>query len=162
MPISPDQFKDCLRHFGAGVTIVTIQAGEDRHGLTVSAFVSISAEPPLIAVVINHNAYGHTLLERSEAVFAVNMLKADQSELSDRFAWKEDRFEDPLGEWGTATTGAPVLLNGLAWMDCTVHSRVQAGSHTIYIGKVQESAVVAPDNDPLIYWNRKYRNLEES
>ncbi|MEM7800223.1 MAG: flavin reductase family protein, partial [Chloroflexota bacterium] len=157
MPISPDQFKDALRHFAAGVTIVTVKAGEDVHGLTVSAFVSISAEPPLIGVIVYGGTYGHELLERSAAVFAVNILKEGQNELSDRFAWKEDRFEDPLGEWGTATTGAPVLLNGLAWLDCSVHSRVQAGSHTVYIGKVQESSVVEPDQNPLVYWNRKYR-----
>ncbi len=161
MPISSESFRDVLRHFPAGVTVVTIKspASEVVHGLTVSAFASVSPEPPLILVSIDHRATAYELLETAGAVFAVNILGHDQMEMSNRFAWlkDEDRFEQ--GEWTTAATGAPILSDALAWLDCTVYSRFSAGSHTIYIGEVQASGVPRPDVKPLLYWNRGYRQL---
>lgn len=158
MPISPVEYKDVLRHFPAGVTIVTVKAGDDIHGLTVSAFVSVSPTPPLILVAIDHRNRGHEMLERSNAVFAVNILRESQSDLSNQFAWKDtDRFA--MGTWDSAETGAPILTDALAWMDCTIYSRHTAGTHTIYIGEVQASSVVYPDSKPLVYWNRGYRGI---
>lgn len=159
MPISNEAFRDALRHFPSGVTIVTIRAGDQIHGLTVSAFSSVSPEPPLILVSIDHRHYAHRLLEQPGATFAVNILQADQSELSQRFAYtkEEDRFA--VGDWRTAATGAPILADALAWLDCTVYSRHVAGTHTIYIGEVQASHVPQPGATPLVYWNRAYRRL---
>ena len=99
MPISSDAFRDALRHFPAGVTIVTIRARDAVHGLTVSAFASVSPEPPLILVCIDHRHHAHDLLKLPGASFAVNILREDQAELSDRFAFvkNEDRFA--LGDW---------------------------------------------------------------
>ena len=159
MPITPEAFRDALRHFPAGVTIVTIRAGEEVHGLTVSAFASVSPEPPLILICIDHRHHAHGLLEQDGATFAVNILRADQSGLSDRFAYvnNEDRFA--VGDWRTAVTGAPVLADALAWLDCTVHCHERAGTHTIYVGHVQASSVPSPEQPPLIWWNRAYRPL---
>lgn len=160
MPIPPDDFKNVLRHFPAGVTAVTVKAGDETHGLTVSAFASVSPSPPLILVCIDHRGRAHTLFERSDAVFAVNILREGQEDVSNHFAFSdEDRFA--VGNWTTAQTGAPVLADALAWLDCTVYSRHTAGTHTIYIGEVQASSVVAPDEAPLVYWNRSYRGIIE-
>jgi len=160
--IGPESFRDVLRHFPAGVTIVTVKAGEAVHGLTVSAFASVSPDPPLISVMVDHRHRAFRLLERDDAVFAVSILAEDQVELSNRFAWvkDEDRFSE--GDWQTAVTGAPVLADAVAWMDCTLFSRTVAGSHSIYIGEVQASAVPRPDESPLVYWNRGYRHLDLS
>ena len=161
MPITSESFRDVLRHFPSGVTVVTIKSptSEAVHGLTVSAFASVSPDPPLILVSIDHRATAYELLETAGATFAVNILAHDQMELSNRFAWlkDEDRFE--TGDWDTAATGAPVLRDALAWLDCTVYSRFSVGSHTIYIGEVQASGVGRPDVKPLVYWNRGYRQL---
>lgn len=159
MPISSEAFRDALRHFPAGVTIVTIKSGETIHGLTVSAFASISPEPPLIMVAIDHRHSAYELLEQEGAVFAVNILHQDQVELSNRFAWLKDEDRFDKGDWRTAVTGAPVLADALAWLDCTVHSRHVAGTHTIYIGEAQASATPRAEETPLVYWNRGYRNL---
>lgn len=162
MTITPEAFRDVLRHFPSGVTIVTIHApGVPPHGLTVSAFASVTPNPPLILVSIDHRATGYELLEREGATFAVNILAADQVELSNRFAWVKDEDRFAGGNWTTAVTGAPVLADALAWADCTIHSRVEVGSHTIYIGEIQASAVPRADESPLIYWNRNYRQLAE-
>ncbi|MDX1630508.1 MAG: flavin reductase family protein [Thermoanaerobaculia bacterium] len=160
MAVESEEFRDALRHFPAGVTIVAVKAGEEIHGLTVSAFCSVSPSPPLIAVVIDHRHTAYPLLEEEGAAFAVSILGEDQRALSDRFAWvkDEDRFGE--GDWQTAVTGAPVLGDALAWLDCTVSGRHSAGTHTIYVGEVQASAVVRAGREPLVYWNRGYRKLE--
>lgn len=160
MTISSEDFRAALRHFPAGVTIVTLRAGETVHGLTVSAFASVSPQPPLVAVVIDNRHNAAELLQRDDAVFAVNVLAEDQVELSNRFAWvkDEDRFVE--GDWGEAVTGAPVLADALVWLDCRIHSRLPAGDHTIYVGEVQASAVPREDEAPLVYWNRGYRKLD--
>ena len=69
----------------------------------------------------------------------------------------EDRFA--LGNWTTAETGAPVLTDALAWLDCRIHGRYPAGTHTIYVGEVVASDVPEEEAPPLIYWNRGYRKL---
>jgi flavin reductase (DIM6/NTAB) family NADH-FMN oxidoreductase RutF len=162
MPISSEQFRDALRHFPAGVTIVTVYTpGEaEPHGLTVSAFASISPEPPLIMVSIDHRATGYELLQREGTTFAVNILPQDKMELSNRFAWVKDEDRFAVGDWDTAVTGAPILSDALAWLDCTIHARHPAGTHTIYLGEVQASAVPRPNEAPLIYWNQGYRQLK--
>lgn len=157
--ISSEEFRKALRHFPAGVTIVTVKGGEKTHGLTVSAFASVSAEPPLIMIIIENRHHAHTLLEEPEAVFAVNILGEGQSELSNRFAWVKDEDRFAMGHWTTATTGAPILVDALAWLDCHIHARYPAGSHTIYVGEVAASQVPAEEAPPLVYWNRGYRKL---
>jgi flavin reductase (DIM6/NTAB) family NADH-FMN oxidoreductase RutF len=159
MPVDTGSFKDCLRHFPSGVTIVSIKSDQQLHGLTVSAFASVSIDPPLILIAIDHKHSAYPLLEHDGAVFAVNILAGDQLHLSDRFAWTKDEDRFLEGNWGEALTGAPILLDALAWLDCTIDGRLQAGNHTIYVGKVQASSVPRPDEPPLVYWNRAYRHL---
>lgn len=160
MPITSEAFRDCLRHFPSGVTIVTIKSEEVVHGLTVSAFASVSPKPPLIMIAIDHQHKAYELLEHESATFAVNILHRDQAELSNRFAWIKDEERFTEGKWNTAVTGAPILENALGWLDCTIYARYPAGTHSIYIGEVQASAVPRPDEPPLVYWNRGYRHLE--
>jgi flavin reductase ActVB len=159
MSISSEEFRDALRLFPSGVTIVTIKSGEQIHGLTVSAFASVSPEPPLIAVIIDHRHTAFSMLEEEGAVFAVNILHQDQMHLSNRFAWIKDEERFAEGKWETAVTGAPVLADASAWMDCSIYARYPAGTHSIYVGEVQASRVPRPDESPLIYWNRGYRHL---
>lgn len=157
--VSPDDFRDALRHFGSGVTIVTTRAEGKNHGMTVSAFVPLSLDPPLIAVVIRRRGTFHSLLENPDGL-AVNILAEEQAPLSKRFAFSrvEDRFLD--GDWTTAVTGAPILADALAWLDCRLVGRHPAGTHTIFLGAVEASCVNRPDDKPLIYWNRDYHRIE--
>lgn len=157
--VRSEAFRDAMRHLPAGVTVVTVRAGGQVHGLTVSAFCSVSPDPPLVAVVIDQRHTAYPLLETAGAVFAVNILHQDQVELSNRFAWLKDEDRFLAGEWGSAATGAPVLADALAWLDCEVRERYPAGTHTIYLGEVVASSVRRPDEPPLIYWNRGYRKL---
>lgn len=160
MAISSERYRDALRHFPAGVTILTLHTEGQVHGLTVSAFASVSPDPPLVATIIDHRHKASPLLQQPGTSFAVNVLGEDQVELSNRFAWlkDEDRFAE--GRWTTATTGAPVLEDALAWLDCRIVSHHPAGTHSIYVGEVVDSGVPRPDAPPLVYWNRGYRRLD--
>jgi flavin reductase (DIM6/NTAB) family NADH-FMN oxidoreductase RutF len=158
MPITSDEFKQVMRQWATGVTIVTMKAHDQAHGLTVSGFVGLSLEPPLVLISIGQELQSHALLKESQA-FVVNFLRDDQRDLSDKFAgrWGHvDRFH------GLAThpevTGAPVLEDCAAWMDCRIVSAYQAGDHAIYIGEVVASRV-RDDGQPLVYWNGDYRQI---
>jgi flavin reductase (DIM6/NTAB) family NADH-FMN oxidoreductase RutF len=157
--ISTDQFRDVLRHFPAGVTLVTTREGEQDFGLTVSAFSSISADPPLIAVTIAQSHLVSELLQAEGASFGVSILAQDQQPLSDRFAFVDQAKRFKEGRWVRAATGAPLLADAVAWLDCSVREQVSAGSHTIIIGAVQASSVPRAEEAPLVYWNRGYRSL---
>jgi flavin reductase (DIM6/NTAB) family NADH-FMN oxidoreductase RutF len=159
MSITSEEFRDCLRHFPSGVTIVTVHSQGMDHGLTVSAFASVSPEPPLIMVIIDQQHSAYPLLEQEGATFAVSILREDQTELSERFAWVKDEDRFLLGDWRPAATGALVLEDCLAWLDCTLFARYPAGTHTIYVGEVVASHVAHPGQPPLTYWNRHYRRL---
>lgn len=173
MPITSEAFRDALRHFPAGVTLVTTRTADGRvHGMTVSAFASVSPSPPLVVVSIDHEHTMHDLLapregdaggdggkEGHDAVFGVSFLGEDQEDLSNRFAFVKDEDRFAGGTWITAETGAPLLADALAWLDCKVHSRHRAGSHTLYVGEVQASKVPREEDQPLVYWNRGYRHL---
>jgi len=159
LSVSGQAFRDSLRHVPAAVSIVTVAAGGRVHGLTVSAFASVSPRPPLISIMIDQRHGAWSLLEADDAVFAVNVLGEEQRELADRFAWVKDEDRFAVGTWEVAVTGAPVLTEALAWLDCTVHTRAVAGTHSIYVGEVQASHVGQPEGAPLVYWNRDYRRL---
>ncbi|MEM9593650.1 MAG: flavin reductase family protein [Acidobacteriota bacterium] len=162
MPIPSEAYREALRMFASGVTLVTTRTAEGRaHGMTVSAFASVSPDPPLVTVIIDHQHTMHELLEGDNGVFAVSILAEGQQDLSNRFAFTKDEDRFTGSDWTTAATGAPVLNDALAWLDCTVVSRQVAGTHTIYVGEVQASGVNRPDDPPLVYWNRGYRHLRK-
>ncbi len=161
MPISIDQFKHVMRQWASGVTVVTMQAGERKHGLTVSGFLSVSPEPPLVLISIGQELISDALLKES-AAYAVNFLNEDQRDVSDRFAGRlgdVDRFEGLSTT--TAATGAPILEDCMAWLDCRVVATHPVGDHTLYIGEVV-AAGVHHHARPLLYWNADYRNIDGS
>jgi flavin reductase (DIM6/NTAB) family NADH-FMN oxidoreductase RutF len=159
MPIPSDQFKYVMRQWASGVSIVTMQTEERRHGLTISGFLSISPEPPLVLISVGQELTSDSLLQASGA-YAINFLRDDQRELSDRFAGRlgdVDRFEGLITH--AEATGAPVLDDCLAWLDCRVVATHVVGDHTLFIGEVVAAGANGPAA-PLVYWNADYRRLE--
>ena len=161
MPIDSQAFRDAMRHFPAGVTVVTVKTPDGRRGMTVSAFASVSPSPPLVAVILDSAHSLHPLLDQGVTdSFAVNVLAADQAEISNRFAFVKDQDRFAVGDWGEAETGAPVLEEAVAWLDCRLYDKMRAGTHTIFVGEVVASKVPRPETRPLVYWNRDYRRIE--
>ena len=157
MPIDPDAFKKALRGWASGVTVVTSRAGDKVHGMTVSAFSSVSADPPLVLICANRASTTHGIIEEG-GVFAVNILAEHQQEVSNVFA--SSKYEDSRLErvgWTEGATGAPIIDEALASLECRVRSAHHEGSHTIYIGHVE--SVHASDANPLLYYKGGYRSL---
>ena len=163
--LGADTFRSVIGRFASGITIITAvdEDGTD-HGMTATAFCSVSLAPPLVLVCIDESATMHRVMTRATH-FTVNVLASDQEEMSRRFGSgepqrggipEEERF-DGVG-YTRAVSGALLLNDALAHMECRVHARHPAGDHVVVIGEVE--LAVAHDARPLIYYRGGYTQLE--
>jgi flavin reductase (DIM6/NTAB) family NADH-FMN oxidoreductase RutF len=123
--------------YPTGVTIVsTRDAAGAPLGLTVNAFTSVSLEPPLVLICIGRSSQSHDRLIAS-GTFAVSMLSETQGEVARRFARQpsEGRFDGVA--WWQAPSGNPVIEGATAWIDCSIERVVEAGDHTIILGRAR-------------------------
>ncbi len=151
--MDPFEFRRSMGHWTTGVAVVGTRRGERPWGLTANAFASVSLDPPLVLVCVDLGADTHDPL-RDTGLFAVSILAADQERLARRFAASEveDKFEGVA--WRTETTGAPVLEDAVAWLDCRLWAQYPAGDHTIFVGQVL--AGDAAERPPLLYFRGGY------
>lgn len=154
MSVDAKAFKDALSRFASGVTVVTVEDGDEVLGITVSAFISVSLEPPLVLVSIDKRARSHEAFARVGR-FAVSVLAQGQDAISNYYAgWKQPgQTVDLVRPEG----GTPVVPEALAWLQCGLHQAVDAGDHTLYIGRVE--GLTVRDGDPLVYFRGRYRAL---
>jgi flavin reductase (DIM6/NTAB) family NADH-FMN oxidoreductase RutF len=159
--INPQNLRDALRFWATGVTIVAAVEGDERHGMTVNSFTSVSLEPPLVMVSLERGTRTHALVSRSGA-FAVSVLPQALEAISNRFAGRETEESDRFAgvETFTQETGSPILEDAIAYFDCLVNSAHSAGTHTLFIGEVVVTGLTE-DQAPLLYYNRAYRRLAE-
>ena len=147
-----------MRSFPAGVAVLTVDAGGEQLGLTVSAVASLSLEPPLVGVAVSRQAAMHELL-REAGGYALSLLAGDQEELAQHFA----RGVPPFAHWhGIATrkgaAGAPLLEGALGWIQCRLSAECPAGDHTFFVGEVL--AVEAGRGGPaLVHLGQEYVSL---
>jgi flavin reductase (DIM6/NTAB) family NADH-FMN oxidoreductase RutF len=162
MPIEPATFRKALSHFPSGVTLLTVVTPEGApHGMTASAFSSVSMVPPIILVCVKKGNSTHEYLT-TRGAFAVNLLAEDQALVSDRFAGigpvVQDRFADLA--WRPAPlSGAPWLDRAITNLDCTLHGTADGGDHTVFLGEVVGVSTPGEERKPLIYWSRAYRSV---
>lgn len=156
MSVDREQFVRLMSTFASGVTVVTTRAGDHPHGLTVSAFCSVSLDPPLVLICIGNDTRSRAALDRSDA-FTVNILSAEQEHLSERFARSQLSMEKRLEDvpYHTTQNGGIRFEGSLAWLECRHADRLESGDHTIYIGEVVEGEVT-DGADPLIYHEGEY------
>jgi flavin reductase ActVB len=153
-------FRDALSAFPSGVTIVSTTDEEGRHwGFTASSFSSVSMDPPLVLVCIANTADSHPAFMKARR-YAINILSQDQKDIAMHFARKGvDKFGPHEFRYGTADAPHPPMLPGSrASLVCTAHDVYAAGDHTVLIGELE--AVELSDAEPLVYFNRGFRNLE--
>jgi flavin reductase (DIM6/NTAB) family NADH-FMN oxidoreductase RutF len=153
--IDESEFRRVIGHFATGVAVVT-SCREDGAGcgLTVSSISSVSLDPTLILVCVARDSDTHAWLERA-GVFAANVLEEGRGEtVARRFAGGglDDKFRGIA--WRTERTGAPVLDDALAWLDCRVTAALPGGDHTIFVGEVV--AADAREGTPLLYYRGGY------
>ena len=160
------RFRDVLGLFCSGVTVITSVSDGNPVGMTCQSFSSVSLDPPLVMFSPAKTSRAWPLMQRA-GFFCVNILAADQSELSNGMATKGDEKFAGVS-WTTAATGAPLIEGVLGYVDCTVHQVIEAGDHYIVIGRVKElgfgdrsgQGPAEERVDPLLFFQGKYTKPE--
>lgn len=142
-----DLMKQVNRQFVTGVTVVTVMDGEVPRGLAVNAFSSISLEPPMVMVCVQRTSSTYECLFRASHL-AINILSTDQLDVVTRFASKSaDKFSGV--DWTPGRFGSPLLERSSARMEVEIRERLQASTHTIFIGRVVDAS--ASELHPMVY-----------
>jgi flavin reductase (DIM6/NTAB) family NADH-FMN oxidoreductase RutF len=151
-------FRQVLGTFATGVTVVTTGRNGDYHGMTANAFTSVSLEPMLVLVCVEHSANTHPILSAA-GVFGVSVLAAHQEHLSRAFALKDTDESRLIGiDYRLGRLGVPLLNNTIAYLECRVVGQHEAGDHTIFIGEVEEGDI-SSEADPLLFYRGRYRRI---
>lgn len=153
-----EQLRALMRRVPAPVAVVTVEVGEDRLGLTIGSFVSLSLEPPRVGFALSRQAALHELLREAGAC-AVSVLAASQEDVAAHFA----RGVPPIAHWhGIAVrerAGRPPLVEGaIGWLDCRLADTQVAGDHTFFVCEVTE-AVPGPGGGALLRIGSRYAGL---
>lgn len=158
MTVEPRAFRDTLGRYPTGVSIITTtdDAGV-WSGATIGSFSSLSLSPPLVLFCLDKSALCHPAFMKAK-VYGVNVLAEDQTDLSNIFASRNAR---PWGDLTTRVgeTGAPLLADCVAWIECEMEAIHPGGDHDIFVGRVV-AIEAAPAGRPLIYFGGGYRKLE--
>jgi flavin reductase (DIM6/NTAB) family NADH-FMN oxidoreductase RutF len=157
-PVEVNQFKLGMRSLAHAVNIVTAAHGGHRCGMTATAVCSATAEPPTVLVCLNRASATYAGVTKSKS-FCVNVLRAEDSDLSNLFSGAqsgEGRFKSR--EWTRLATGSPVLLDALVSFDCRVIKKLAHGSHTVFLGQV-EQVLFGKKGRPLLYAEGQYSKL---
>jgi flavin reductase (DIM6/NTAB) family NADH-FMN oxidoreductase RutF len=157
------EFRKALGTFATGVTVITVDEDGEVHGMTANTFTSVSLDPLLVLVCVDHKARTHTHLHAKKR-FGVNVLAADQRRISEYYALPERDHRHAEREAGArfdrTAHGTPVLHGALAYLECRLHTVQEAGDHTIFIAEVED--IVVRDGDPLLYFRGKYHEIGEA
>jgi len=164
MDVAPDTFRFVMGHFATSVSVVTTLDGERPQGITVSAFSSISLDPPLVMVALDRRRF-ITPTVRREGRFAVNILAETQQALSDCFAGADvtpGRPDFCGASWRPGDTGLPILDGAIAALECTVVETFSAGDHDLFIARVDALRSIPDHPHPLLYYRRHYLRIERA
>lgn len=160
MPLNPSEFRKAMGSFATGVTIITVDLDGEVHGMTANAFASVSLDPPLVLVCVDHKTRTHAHLHAKKR-FGINVLSADQRAISEYYARPDRSHEHAETEAGArferTRHGTPMLHGALAYLECRLHSAEEAGDHTIFIAEVED--VIVREGGPLLYFRGKYRGV---
>ncbi len=145
-----------MGRFATSVTVVSTIVGKgDTWGMTANAVTSLSLDPPLVLVAVARGNQTHDYVRESRC-FAINILSADQEQLSNRFATVGPKNFSDL-EVKTAVTGSPILVGAIGYVDCKLTDILPGGDHAIFIGEIV--AGDAGDGKPLLFYNGRYVQL---
>ena len=139
--------------FATGITVITTEIDGEIHGMTANAFMSVSLDPPLVVVSVDHKARLHDLIPQS-GKYAVSILSKEQADYSSHFAgWAPEGFEPQFER----RNGQPVIAGAIAHLVTTLYESHVAGDHTLYFGKVEH--VEYNEEDPVLYYRGQYRQV---
>ncbi len=139
---------------------MTVDLDGEVHGMTANAFASVSLDPLLLLVCVDHGARTHAHLH-SKKRFGINILAEDQRAVSEYYARLVCTHEHAEAEAGArfdrTPLGTPILHGALAYLECRLQSTQEAGDHTIFIAEVED--VVVREGKPLLFFRGQYRNI---
>jgi flavin reductase (DIM6/NTAB) family NADH-FMN oxidoreductase RutF len=162
MGLNPAEFRRAMGCFATGVTIVTVDLDGEVHGMTANAFASVSLDPMLVLVCVDHTTRTHAHLHAKKR-FGINVLCEEQRAISEYYARPERTHEHAEQEAGArferTRHGTPMLQGSLAYLECRLHSAQVAGDHTIFIAEVED--VLVREGEPLLFFRGKYRKVGE-
>jgi flavin reductase (DIM6/NTAB) family NADH-FMN oxidoreductase RutF len=159
MSVNQADFRRAMGCFATGVTVITVDQDGEVHGMTANAFSSVSLDPMLVLVCVDHRARTHAHLHARKR-FGINVLAENQRAISEYYARASETHQhaDQAGAHFDRTQhGTPVLHGALAYLECRLHSAQDAGDHTIFIGEVEE--LVVREGDPLLFFRGNYRKM---
>ena len=160
MSVTQADFRRALGSFATGVTVITVDYEGEVHGMTANAFTSVSLDPMLVLVCVDHKARTHAHLHARQR-FGVNVLAEGQRPISDYYALPTQTHrhaeEEAGAKFDRTAHGTPVLHGALAYLECRLHSAQEAGDHTIFIAEVED--VVVREGDPLLFFRGGYREI---
>jgi len=159
MSVTQSEFRRAMGCFATGVTVITVEQDGEVHGMTANAFTSVSLDPLLVLVCVDHRARTHAHLHARKR-FGVNVLAANQRAVSEYYARSEEthqRAEEAGARFDRTQHGTPVLHGALAYLECRLHNTQEAGDHTIFIAEVEDAVV--REGEPLLYFRGQYRAL---
>jgi flavin reductase (DIM6/NTAB) family NADH-FMN oxidoreductase RutF len=160
MSLSPAEYRKAMGSFATGVTIITLDLQGEVHGMTANAFASVSLDPLLLLVCVDHSAETHAHLHAKKR-FGVNILAEQQRVISQYYArpvHTHERAEQEAGaRFDRTEHGTPILHGALAYLECRLQSAQVAGDHTIFIAQVED--VVVREGEPLLFFRGKYRKM---
>lgn len=158
-PIDAAFARELRAQLPAAVGVVTTRHGDELHGVTVSALLVASHIPPRVVVCLERPSRSAELVAAS-GVFAVHALSWSQMFLADRFAGRAPLVDPRFGgvPHRSGVTGAPLLANALAWLECRVVAAWPAGDHVVFLGEVV-AAEAADGGDALVHFRRHYDRL---
>jgi flavin reductase len=162
MSLSPTEFRRAMGCFATGVTIITVDVDGEVHGMTANAVASVSLDPLLLLVCVDHSARTHAHLHAKKR-FGINILEEHQRVVSEYYArpvYVHEHAEEEAGARCDRTVqGTPMLHGALAYLECRLQSTHEAGDHTIFIAEVEDVAV--REGEPLLFFRGKYRKIGE-
>src|SRR5208282_4084227 len=160
MGLSSSEFRKAMGCFATGVTIITLDWEGEVQGMTANAFASVSLDPPLLLVCVDHSARTHAHMQAKKR-FGINILAEHQREISEYYArpvHTHERAEEEAGaRFDRTAKGTPILHGALAYLECRLQSAEKAGDHTIFIAEVED--VVVRQGEPLLFFRGKYRKI---
>src|SRR5436305_2544570 len=160
MSATQDDFRRAVGYLATGVTVITVDYEGQVQGMTANAFTSVSLDPMLVLVCVDHKARTHAHLHARKR-FGINVLSEQQRAISEHYAQPDRdpaRAEQEAGaRFDRTPHGTPVLQGALAYLECRLQSAQDAGDHTIFIAEVED--VVVRDGKPLLYFQAEYRGI---
>jgi flavin reductase (DIM6/NTAB) family NADH-FMN oxidoreductase RutF len=160
MALNSAEFRRAMGCFATGVTILTVDLEGEVHGMTANAFASVSLDPLLVLVCVDHATRTHDHLHAKKR-FGINVLCQDQRAISEYYArparTHEHAEEEAGARFDRTQHGTPMLRGALAYLECRLHSSQEAGDHTIFIAEVED--VVVREGEPLLFFRGEYRKV---